>query len=479
MRKFMGKLTKPEPKKEGTKATEVARRPVVAKGETSKTKTADDQAAKFVVADLLRPIQRLSEATNALRPQLFIRKLRLCSILFDRHTTDTPDTTRAKDIKRQQLLELVEYLQSKEDLYTQQTIPEIISMVSTNLFRTLSPPVVEVGGGEDAADDEEANADPAWPHLQLVFELFLRVCVSQEVDAASLKRNISGPFVIRFLALFNSEDHRERDYLKTILHRLYAKCMSLRQFIRKSIHNVFYSYIYEDAHHAGIGELLEILGSIINGLALPLKAEHRMFLESLLVPLHKVAGLANFHPQLAYCVNQFVDKDPNLSVGVITGLLKFWPVTDSAKEILFLSELEDILDLTQTEQFSVLIGPLFRRLAKCICSPHFQVAERCLFFWQNEHISELMATNTERIFPILAPALQSKHWHPTVNNLTVDVLKTFIDLDAALVEAHRNPRDNTAQQTRRANMKLQWNSLETQHRGTVQLLLRRESNQKT
>ncbi len=45
---------------------------------------------------------------------------------------------------------------------------------------------------KDAADDEEANADPAWPHLQLVFELFLRVCVSQEVDAASLKRNISG-----------------------------------------------------------------------------------------------------------------------------------------------------------------------------------------------------------------------------------------------------------------------------------------------
>jgi hypothetical protein len=46
MRKYLGKLTKPEPKKEGTKATEVARRPVVAKGETSKTKTADDQAAK-------------------------------------------------------------------------------------------------------------------------------------------------------------------------------------------------------------------------------------------------------------------------------------------------------------------------------------------------------------------------------------------------------------------------------------------------
>ena len=31
-------------------------------------------------------------------------------------------------------------------------------------------------------------------------------------------------------------------------------------------------------HHNGVAELLEILGSIINGFALPLKEEHRVFL---------------------------------------------------------------------------------------------------------------------------------------------------------------------------------------------------------
>ncbi|KAG2294294.1 hypothetical protein Bca52824_040963 [Brassica carinata] len=34
-------------------------------------------------------------------------------------------------------------------------------------------------------------------------------------------------------------------------------------------------------------ELLEILGSIINGFALPLKEEHKFFLVRALVPLHK------------------------------------------------------------------------------------------------------------------------------------------------------------------------------------------------
>ena len=35
----------------------------------------------------------------------------------------------------------------------------------------------------------------------------------------------AGPFVMRVLELFDSEDHRERDYLKTILHRVYGKFM--------------------------------------------------------------------------------------------------------------------------------------------------------------------------------------------------------------------------------------------------------------
>lgn len=49
-----------------------------------------------------------------------------------------------------------------------------------------------------------------------------------------------------------------------------------RPFVRKAINNVFYRFIFETEHHNGIAELLEILGSIINGFALPLKEEHKV-----------------------------------------------------------------------------------------------------------------------------------------------------------------------------------------------------------
>ena len=53
--------------------------------------------------------------------------------------------------------------------------------------------------------------------------------------------------------------------------------------------------------------------SIINGFALPLKVEHKQFLVKVLIPLHKAKGLSQYQAQLAYCVVQFLEKDPALA----------------------------------------------------------------------------------------------------------------------------------------------------------------------
>merc|ERR1711918_42183 len=107
--------------------------------------------------------------------------------------------------------------------------------------------------------------------------------------------------------------------------------MAHSAFIRKSINNIFHRFIYETERHNGIAELLEILGSIINGFALPLKAEHVKFLMKVLIPLHKAKSLSVYHPQLAYCVVQFLEKDPQLTQTVLRGIFKFWPKVNSPK----------------------------------------------------------------------------------------------------------------------------------------------------
>ena len=57
--------------------------------------------------------------------------------------------------------------------------------------------------------------------------------------------------------------------------------------------------------------------------------------ESLQLSIHVVMSL------------QFVEKDPKLAEPVLKSLLKYWPVTNSQKEVLFIGELEEILEMTQ------------------------------------------------------------------------------------------------------------------------------------
>eukprot|EP00262_Sarcandra_glabra_P016228 TRINITY_DN5228_c0_g3_i1.p1 TRINITY_DN5228_c0_g3~~TRINITY_DN5228_c0_g3_i1.p1 ORF type:complete len:352 (+),score=50.73 TRINITY_DN5228_c0_g3_i1:59-1057(+) len=279
--------------------------------------------------------------------------------------------------------------------------------------------------------------DPAWPHLQIVYEFLLRFVASSETDAKLAKRYVDHSFVLRLLDLFDSEDPREREYLKTILHRIYGKFMVHRPFIRKSINNIFYQFIFETEKHNGIAELLEILGSIINGFALPLKEEHKLFLVRALIPLHKPKCIPMYQQQLSYCITQFVEKDCKLADTVIRGLLKYWPITNSSKEVMFLGELEEVLEATQAAEFQRCMVPLFQQIARCMNSSHFQVAERALFLWNNDHVESLVKQNRKVILPIIFPALEkntSNHWNQAVQSLTLNVRKIFSDFDPELFE---------------------------------------------
>lgn len=370
------------------------------------------------------------------RQHLFLRKCRVCRFQFD--FSDTLKMAREKEIKRMNLVELVDYVQSGSGKITESNQEEMIQMISLNIFRCLPPSSHEHTGSENIeTDEEEPYLDPSWLHLQLVYELLLRYVVSSDTDAKVAKRYINNSFVLKLLDMFDSEDPREREYLKTVLHRIYGKFMVHRPFIRKAINNIFYRFIYETQRHNGIGELLEILGSIINGFALPMKEEHKLFLVRALIPLHKPRPIAMYHQQLSYCITQFVEKDNKLADTVIRGLLKYWPITNCQKETLFLGELEEILEATQAAEFQRCMVPLFRQIGRCLNSLHFQTAERALFLWNNEHIVSLIAQNRNVILPIIFEALEKNvesHWNQVVHGLTVNVRKMFQEMDVKLFE---------------------------------------------
>lgn len=321
------------------------------------------------------PLPAFKDVQVTERQNLFVQKLHLCSFTFN--FNEATADVQQKETKRRTLCELVDYVTAGQGKFNEQIAEDVIFMVAKNLFRTLPPPCQRsVDTSFDGGEGEvEPYLDPAWPHLQLVYEFLLRYVVSNETDTKVARKFVDQRFILRLLELFDCEDPRERDYLKAIVHRIYGKFMVYRHFIRRAINNIFYTFVFETDQHNGIAELLEILGSIINGFALPLKDEHKTFLKRALLPLHKPKNMMAYQQQLAYCVSQFVEKDVTLAEPILRALLRYWPVTNSSKEVYFVNELEEILELTQVGEFVNVLDILFKQIAKSIQSAHFQVRQ--------------------------------------------------------------------------------------------------------
>ena len=194
-------------------------------------------------------------------------------------------------------------------------------------------------------------------------------------------------------------------------------------------------------------ELLEILSSVIMGYATPLKEIHKEFAKRVLIPLHKVRGLQNFNTQLLTCMKNFLEKDKALGVDLILGLLKYWPITCPAKEVVFINEVEEIIDTIGSEadkNFNRFGPKLLYRLVQTAQNMHYQAAERALLLLNNDLIQKLVKENLKVGYPIIVKGLinanrgPNQHWNANVNTITMTVMRAYMELNREMFEQLSN-----------------------------------------
>ena len=198
--------------------------------------------------------------------------------------------------------------------------------------------------------------------------------------------------------------------------------------IRKAINECFFSLIHETHKFNGAAELLDILASIISGFAVPLRDEHVIFFKNVIIPLHKVQTCSQFYEQLLRCSMLFLTKDRTLAIPLLEGLLKYWPFANCVKETLFLTELQEVLEVCEVEKVEPLIPKLFRRIVKCIGGIHLQVADRAMCFFENDYFLNILKTYKSETFPMLVPVivnLAENHWHKILQESLI-ALKTIL-----------------------------------------------------
>ncbi|KAA6382912.1 MAG: putative Serine/threonine-protein phosphatase 2A 56 kDa regulatory subunit delta [Streblomastix strix] len=348
--------------------------------------------------------------------QMFLQKMEQCSITCNWQAEAPPVAVNDRDLKSKYLKEIVAYVTNGKNVFPESVWHPILKMIQANIFRSLPNQEKNLMGAFDM-EEEEPNYDPAWQHLQFIYEILFRFVLSNEVDPKIAIKYFTTDFISNLIDLFDSEDPRERDGLKSTLHRIYSRFWPRRPFIRNTISHKFHRFIFDQISFNGVAELLEILGSIIHGFGVPVKQEHKQFLQFTLLPLHKASRINAFHMQLSNCMILYIEKEPAIAKIIIPSLIKYWPKLNSNKQILFLAELEDMIDSLSLDDLNSLAPVLFKKIAECISSPQFQVAERALSMLSNEYILQLISQTRGQTIPILFMSLYANtktHWNNSI-----------------------------------------------------------------
>ena len=139
----------------------------------------------------LQALPHLKDTPHGEQSDLFIRKLQQCCVVFD--FMDPVSDLKSKEVKRACLNELVDYITATRGVLTEPCYPEIVRMIACNIFRTLPP--------NDNPDFDPEEDDPtleaSWPHLQIVYEFFLRFLESPDFQPSLAKKYIDQKFVLQ------------------------------------------------------------------------------------------------------------------------------------------------------------------------------------------------------------------------------------------------------------------------------------------
>lgn len=122
-----------------------------------------------------------------------MQKIDQCNIIFD--FNDPTADMKSKEIKRLALHELLDYVANNRSVITEPMYPRVVEMFAKNLFRPIPPPLTPQGEAFDPEEDEPV-LEVAWPHIQVVYEFFLRFIESQDFNTNIAKGYIDHQFVL-------------------------------------------------------------------------------------------------------------------------------------------------------------------------------------------------------------------------------------------------------------------------------------------
>ena len=378
-------------------------------------------------ADMVQ-LPELATAPRGEVPQLAFQKLKQCNRICD--FSDPNADLRSKETKNATLDELIDCYRNPRIFprLTRECHQALIEMFATNVFRP--PPNVP---RELLLSDEVTIEDTAWPHLRRVYILFLRFLECQ-VDPRILQFQLTPKFISNLFAVLDFPDERERLQARTVIATIFNKVPPQRPLLRIITSNLLMD-VPEGLELNAASHLLELFYLFAEGIHPPLTPPVLTAFDRVLLPLHLPCLCQRYFEPLVKCILLMVSKDARLGNSLLRFLISHWPLTQDHKSELFINEVTQMLEVTNTDCLNENIRDLLSCIAIAAESLGMNLANKALNFMLNNRIQNIIAGNPEPLLNIIFPALfrvARGHWEKSVQLKALTVMNTLMELNPSV-----------------------------------------------
>lgn len=402
-------------------------------------------------------LPQLATAPRGEVPQLAFQKLKQCNRICD--FSDPSSDALSKETKNATLDELIDGYSNPRIFarLTRECHQALIEMFATNVFRP--PPNVPRA---IMISDEVTIEDTAWPHLRRVYILFLKFLECQ-VDQRILQFQLTPKFIANLFAVLDFPDERERLQARTVIATIFNKVPPQRPLLRIITSNLLMD-VPEGLEFNAASHLLELFYLFAEGIHPPLSPPLLAAFDRVLLPLHLPPLCQRYFQPLVKCILLMVGKDARLGNSLLRFLIAHWPLTLDHKSELFINEVTQVLEVSNTECLSENIGELLSCVAIAAESPGMRLADKALTFLLNNRIQNMIVENPEPLLNILFPALfrvARGHWEKSVQLKALNVMNTLMELSPSVFRkvAEEFKQTSLMERARKRQKKSLWDAV--------------------
>lgn len=344
--------------------------------------------------------------------------------------------------KHENLRELITLLEQPAvcSSISEDTLNFLFSVISSAILRDVPDIPQELLYGENFVPIDCPN----WSQLSVYHQL--AITIVKGVGKERLFRLVDCDCIRKLVDVLNSPDRNEEAAVESLLTCLFEQLPEARNTIYRAMMTVVNQYLDGVRAFVPIPSALRFFTKYFNTMSMHWSSHYNGAFRNVFVKLFGGHMLKEYYPQLAELCSIFYAYDSTAAMFALKFLLRHWPLTNTAKEVIYLHHLATVVTFVKLSSKDPIIDELFLRIRRALVSPNFKLCDAALKLVGDDCFMCYFSVGFAHIIPALCKDVSelADHWNVEVRTKAKEVFQRLYSVSQSIGEGEVQetmPRD--------------------------------------